>query len=107
VARTGGLVGIIFASHYIGGGDVEAVVAQLTHLRKRVGAEHCALGTDWEGWVVYPRGLGSADGLPRLTEALLRAGWPEQDVVATLGGNLLRVLEALGEGEPAPGLDRG
>ncbi len=95
VARTGGLVGIIFATHYIGGG-LDAVVAQLSHLRRVVGAEHCAIGTDWEGWVAFPPGLDSAEGLPRLTEALLRAGWPEQDVVAALGGNLLRVMEALG-----------
>jgi membrane dipeptidase len=107
VARTGGLVGIIFASLYLGGGEIDAVVAQLSHLRKVVGAEHCAIGTDWEGWVTYPRGLGSAEGLPRLTQALLRAGWPEQDVAATLGNNLLRVLDALGEDEPAAGVDPG
>ena len=97
VARTGGLVGIVFATSYIGGRSIEAVVAQLSHLRSVVGADHCAIGSDWEGWVTYPRGLEGAEGLPRLTEALLKAGWAECDVAAALGENFLRVLGELGE----------
>lgn len=92
VARTGGVIGVIFAVPFIGPGGVDAVVAHMDHIRRTCGIAHVALGTDWEGWVLYPRALDSADKLPALTEGLLRAGWSPQDVHAAYGENFLRVM---------------
>lgn len=92
VARTGGVVGIIFVTPFIGRGGVEAVCDHLEHIRRLVGIEHCALGSDWEGFALYPRDLCSADRLPVLTEALLRRGWSADDIHRFYGGNALRVL---------------
>jgi len=33
--------------------------------------------------------------MPKLTEALLKKGYSEADIVKILGGNLLRVMEAV------------
>jgi membrane dipeptidase len=96
IARTGGLVGVIFAASYLGGDDVTCVLDHLDHLKGVVGVEHCALGSDWEGWVTYPRGLGSPAGLPALTDGLLRRGWSEEETLAVLGENFLRVLDQRG-----------
>jgi membrane dipeptidase len=85
---------VIFVTPFIGPGGVEAVVAHLEHIRRLVGVEHCAIGTDWEGWAVYPDGLDSAEKLPLLTEALLRRGWSAEDIFAAYGGNFLRVMQA-------------
>ncbi len=38
----------------------------------------------------YP--VGDASFLPRVTEALLRRGWPDDDVLKRLGGNFLRLF---------------
>jgi len=92
VAQTGGIIGVIFATPFIGPGGVEAVVAHMDHIRRTQGIEHVALGTDWEGWVVYPRDLDSAEKLPALTEGLLRAGWTPDEVHAAYGENFMRVL---------------
>lgn len=92
VARTGGVIGVIFATPFIGTGGVEAVVSHMDHIRRTQGIEHVALGTDWEGWVVYPRALDSADKLVALTEGLLRAGWSADEIHAAYGLNFLRVL---------------
>lgn len=92
IARTGGVIGIIFVRPFIGPGGVEAVVAHLSHLRRLVGVAHTALGTDWEGWSIYPDGLDSADKLPLLTDALLRAGWSHEEILALYGENFLRVM---------------
>jgi membrane dipeptidase len=94
IAGTGGVIGVIFVTPFIGPGGVEAVVAHLEHIRRLVGVEHCAIGTDWEGWAVYPDGLDSAEKLPLLTEALLRRGWSAEDIFAAYGGNFLRVMQA-------------
>jgi membrane dipeptidase len=92
VARTGGVIGVIFATPFIGPGGVDAVVQHMDYIRRTQGIEHVALGTDWEGWVVYPRALDSADKLPALTEGLLGAGWSADEIHAAYGGNFLRVL---------------
>lgn len=92
IANTGGVIGIIFVRPFIGPGGVEAVVAHLDHIKAIAGVEHCAIGTDWEGWAVYPADLDSADKMPTLTEALLRHGWTPDEILAVYGQNFLRVL---------------
>jgi membrane dipeptidase len=94
VADTDGVVGIIFVTPFIGAGGCQAVVRHLDHIRRTVGVRHCALGTDWEGFAAYPPDLGSAERLPLLTDALLRAGWSADEIHAAYGGNVLRVIEA-------------
>ena len=94
IARTGGVIGIIFVTPFIGPGGVDAVVRHLAHIRRIVGVDHCAIGTDWEGWAVYPDGLDSAERMPLLTEALVRCGWTADEIMAIYGGNILRVMAA-------------
>ena len=92
IARTGGVIGMMFHPGYLGGWGVDTLVAHLTHLRDLVGPEHVGIGSDWEGFILCVRGLESADRLPLLTEALLRAGWREEHVRMALGDNVLRVI---------------
>ncbi len=92
VADTDGVVGVIFVTPFIGRGGVERVVHHLEHIRRTVGVRHAALGTDWEGFALYPSDLDSAEKLPVVTQALLDAGWPAHDVEAILGENFLRVF---------------
>jgi len=42
-----------------------------------------------------PLGLEDASKLPKITDALLKKGYSEQDVTKILGGNILRVMEAV------------
>lgn len=95
VADTGGVVGVIFVTPFIGGGGVAQVVRHLEHLRKTVGVAHIAIGTDWEGFSLYPSDLASAEQLPALTEALLKNGWKPEEIHAAYGENTLRVIEAV------------
>ena len=50
----------------------------------------------------YPEGMRSNAELPNLTEALLKLGFGAQDVLKFLGGNFLRVFDAVWK----PGADR-
>jgi membrane dipeptidase len=94
VADTGGVVGVIFVAPFIGPGGIAQVVRHLEHLRRTVGVKHAAVGTDWEGFALYPSDLCSADQLPALTQALLDAGWPHDDILDVYGRNFLRVYGA-------------
>ncbi|HEY2731941.1 MAG TPA: membrane dipeptidase, partial [Polyangia bacterium] len=96
VASRGGIVGVIFVSPYLGGPfcDLDRVVDHVEHVAK-VGGEDCvALGSDFDGFMILPRGLRDAADLPRLTELLWRRGWREPQLGKFLGGNALRYLEA-------------
>ncbi|MDP2308670.1 MAG: membrane dipeptidase [Pseudomonadota bacterium] len=100
VADTDGVVGVIFVTPFLGQhpsgkGGAAQVVRHLDHIRRTVGVRHAAIGTDWEGFALYPSDLDSADKLPWLTQALLDAGWPPADVHAVLGENFLRVFGAV------------
>jgi membrane dipeptidase len=72
----------------------EAIVDHIDHVAKVAGVDHVGLGSDFDG-ATMPLGMEDATKLPKLTEALLKKGYSEADVQKILGGNLLRVMEAV------------
>jgi membrane dipeptidase len=92
VADRGGVVGVIFAPRFLGGGDLEAVCDHILHIIKVAGEDVPALGSDYDGMVRPPRGLEDVAALPGLTLALLRRGLSRVAVKKLLGENALRVL---------------
>jgi membrane dipeptidase len=70
----------------------EAIMDHIDHAVKLVGADHVGLGSDFDG-AVMPRGMEDCTKLPKLTEAMLRRGYSEDDIRKILGGNILRVME--------------
>ena len=102
---TGGVLGIHFYNTYLGAKPTPAAVArQVDYLARTVGIEYAALGVDFfptEGaWRKFQNDQGSTEiswaiddmsGMPRITQALLDAGYDEGDVQKVLGLNYLRV----------------
>ncbi len=72
----------------------EQIVDHIDHVAKVAGVEHVGLGSDFDG-ATMPLGMEDASKLPRLTDALLKKGYSEADVAKILGGNVLRVMEAV------------
>ncbi len=72
----------------------EKIVEHIDHAVKVAGVDHVGLGSDFDG-STPPLGMEDATRLPKLTEALLKKGYSEQNVEKILGGNLLRVMEAV------------
>ncbi|MCX6956271.1 MAG: dipeptidase [Verrucomicrobia bacterium] len=68
-------------------------MAQVLHALKVVGPQHVGFGADWDGGggVI---GMEDVASYGKVTEALLKAGYSEQDLAAIWGGNALRVLRA-------------
>ena len=95
VADRGGCVGVIFARRYLGSASIEAVVDHLLHIIDVAGDDVPALGSDFDGFVVPPEGLEDIAALPNLTVALSRRGVPPRVLEKILGGNVLRVLDAV------------
>jgi membrane dipeptidase len=99
VAETGGVVGIIYHSPYLGdpvwGGRVETIVRHLEHVRDKLGDDFPALGSDWDGFIVTPRDMPTCLELPRLVDCMLRRRWREEAIQKALGLNFLRALREL------------
>jgi membrane dipeptidase len=95
VADKGGCVGVIFARRFLGSASIEAVVDHLLHIVDVAGDEVAALGSDFDGFVVPPEGLEDVAALPNLTVALSRRGVGPRVLEKILGGNVLRVLDAV------------
>lgn len=76
--------------------DVKTVVDHIDHVIKVTGyTDHVGLGSDFDGISATPTGLENAGRLLAITEELQRRGYKEGDIRKILGGNFLRVLQAV------------
>ena len=95
IADKGGCIGIIFARKFLGSASIDAVVDHLLHIIDVAGEDVPSLGSDFDGFVVPPEGLEDISALPNLTVALARRGVAPRVLEKILGGNVLRVLDAV------------
>jgi len=72
-------------------GDLSDIVAHIDHVVELVGVDHVGFGSDFDGVAAVPVGLDDVSDYPNLIEALLEAGYTEQEIEKIAGGNLLRV----------------
>jgi membrane dipeptidase len=72
----------------------DKIVEHIDHAVKVAGADHVGLGSDFDG-ATMPIGMEDASKLPKITDALLKKGYADADVEKILGGNILRVMEAV------------
>jgi membrane dipeptidase len=70
----------------------EKIIEHIDHVVKLVGPDHVGLGSDFDG-ASMPEGMEDCSKLPKITEALLRKGYSEEDTRKILGGNTLRLME--------------
>lgn len=89
VARTGGVVGVAYFRAATCGDDPAAAARAIAHAVKVIGAEHVALGSDFDGAVRTPF---DTTGLPVLVDALLAQGLDEAQLKLVMGESALRVL---------------
>ena len=100
VGASGGLVGIVFACSLLRDDfaddpatPVALIARHARYVADRVGPEHVALGSDFDGARI-PDGVGDVRGLPRVLDALAGEGFGPDEVAAIAWGNWRRVLAA-------------
>jgi membrane dipeptidase len=96
IADTGGVVGIIYHSGYLGPGakgrTARSVVDHIEHVIKVAGDDVPALGSDWDGAITTPRDMKTVLELPKLAQIMLERGFGAERIRKVLGGNYLRVM---------------
>ena len=99
VADSGGTIGVMYHAPFLGdpwaGGRAETIVRHLAHIVDTVGEDHASIGSDHDGAINPPRDMPTILELPRLTDLMLRRGWSAERIGKILGGNFLRVVEAV------------
>ena len=78
-------------------GTIGDVADHIDHIVKVAGIDHVGIGSDFDGITSWPVGLEDVSCYPRLTEELVRRGYPEPDIHKILGGNILRVFRQAGQ----------
>lgn len=89
IARTGGVAGIGIWETATCGTDAQAAARAIRYAVNIAGIDHVALGSDFDGGVTTPF---DARGWPLLTDALVKAGFSEEEIRKIMGENALRVL---------------
>jgi membrane dipeptidase len=100
VRDSGGVVGVNFAVGFLredGYNDaatpITEIVRHIDYLVERMGIDHVAFGSDFDGATI-PDELGGVAGLPKLVNALRDAGYDDDAIAKLTHENWLRVLAA-------------
>jgi membrane dipeptidase len=101
IGASGGLVGIVFACSFLRPDfaddpdtPLSLIASHARYVADRIGVEHVALGSDYDGTTI-PAALGDAAGTPRLLEVLRAVGgFDERELSLIAWENWRRVLGA-------------
>jgi membrane dipeptidase len=95
IARRGGVVGVTFVPRFLGGATLAHVLKHIDHMVRVMGADHVAIGSDFDGFRRPPDGLEDASHLPNLTAGLVWRGYSEDAIRKIMGGNAMRVFRTI------------
>lgn len=98
VGETGGVVGINFHVGFLredgllrADTPLATIVRHIDYVARRIGIEHVALGSDFDG-AIMPKALGDAAGMPKLIQCLRDAGYDRDALRKVTHENWVRVL---------------
>jgi membrane dipeptidase len=100
IKSSGGLVGIVFACPFLRADfaddadtPLDLIAEHARYVAERIGVEHVALGSDFDGATV-PAELSDVSGVPKLLDALRSAGFDGREITSIAWDNWRRVLDA-------------
>ncbi|NYF30520.1 dipeptidase [Sphingopyxis sp. JAI108] len=91
VAATGGVVGIGYWDAAVCDTSPSSIAKAMKHVRDLVGIQYVALGSDYDGATTV---RFDTSKLAQVTQALINAGFSDDEIRAAMGGNAIRILKA-------------
>ncbi|MDD3920863.1 MAG: dipeptidase [Eubacteriales bacterium] len=95
IAEQGGVIGVNFYHRQLcksGTATVMDVVRQIDHIAEVGGINACAIGSDFDGMTEYPPALMNSAAFPALLQALLQAGYTEEQIRKIVYQNLYNYI---------------
>jgi membrane dipeptidase len=71
------------------------LIDHLDYIVRLIGVDHVGIGSDFDGIESAPQGLDDVASLPLLTKALMERGYTKKEIKKILGGNFIRVFNAV------------
>jgi membrane dipeptidase len=100
IGSSGGIVGIVFACPFLRADfnddpdtPIELIAEHARYVADRIGPEHVALGSDYDGATI-PAPLADVAGTPKLLDALTASGFSAPELAQVAWENWRRVLGA-------------
>jgi membrane dipeptidase len=72
---------------------LDLLLDHIDYLVSKVGIDHVAIGSDYDGIESTPQYLEDVSKLPILTKALLERGYKKEDIAKIMGLNFLRIMQ--------------
>jgi membrane dipeptidase len=99
IKETGGLAGINFGVLFLRSDGIknpdtslELLADHIDYIANRIGIDHVALGSDFDGTTI-PAAMRDAADLQQLVDVLRKRGYDEATLAKVCHGNWIRVLE--------------
>jgi membrane dipeptidase len=73
---------------------MNVLLDHIDYIVKRIGVDHVGLGSDFDGINSAPQQLNGVQDFPKITAALKKRGYSNEDIKKILGGNVIRVFKA-------------
>ena len=89
VAQTGGVIGIGYWDAAVCDLSPASIARAIRHVRDLVGIDHVGLGSDYDGATTVALDTSQ---LSLVTQALIDAGFSDEEIAKVMGGNVLRLL---------------
>ncbi len=101
IASTGGVVGVILGPLFVAGrlrADTEAVLDHYEYIVDRVGVEHVALGSDYDGWLpTITSDHRDCRDLIKVLEGLEQRGWGKESIAGVSRANACRAFDGVAQ----------
>jgi membrane dipeptidase len=91
IAQAGGVVGIGYWDEAVCGRDAKAIARAIRYTVDLIGADHVALGSDFDGAIEAPF---DTTGLVQITDGLLQEKLSEAEIRKIMGENVIRVFQS-------------
>jgi len=96
IAKNGGIIGINFHSPHLScskKGTLNDIYLQIEHIRDIAGVEAIAIGSDFDGNIISPKGMNGIKDIDLLTKKLREENWTEEEIECILYKNFLNYFK--------------
>lgn len=95
VGESGGVIGLTLVPNFLtadGRAGAADFARHARHIAELIGAEHIAIGSDFDGTDTLPKGIAGVEDVAAINRALREVGFAQVNAADIMGENLLRFL---------------